>query len=95
MYLPCLVLPYQRLPSVWYTPLSVLTHTIPFWGGGLADAVEVVAALVDAGFVVPLVVVAAGGGVLAAEAGADAAGLLESPVTFFAAFLVGGVKTFV
>jgi len=29
MYLPCFVFPYQRIPCLWYTPDSVLTHTIP------------------------------------------------------------------
>jgi hypothetical protein len=29
MYLPCLVLPYQRLPGLWKTPESVLTQTMP------------------------------------------------------------------
>ena len=29
MYLPCFVFPYQREPCLWYTPDSVLTHTIP------------------------------------------------------------------
>lgn len=35
MYLPCFVFPYQRDPSLWYTPVSVLTQTIPvvFAGG--------------------------------------------------------------
>jgi hypothetical protein len=41
MYLPCLVLPYQRDPSLWYTPVSVLTQTIPevFAGGVCGFAV--------------------------------------------------------
>jgi hypothetical protein len=29
MYDPCLVLPYQRSPSRWYTFVSVFTHTMP------------------------------------------------------------------
>jgi len=29
MYLPCFVFPYQRVPCLWYTPDSMLTHTIP------------------------------------------------------------------
>jgi hypothetical protein len=35
MYLPCFVFPYQREPSLWYTPVSVFTQTIPevFAGG--------------------------------------------------------------
>jgi hypothetical protein len=42
MYLPCLVLPYQRVPGLWYTPESVFTQTVPAvfpGGGGLEDAV--------------------------------------------------------
>jgi hypothetical protein len=34
MYLPCLVLPYHRVPGLWYTPDSVLTHTIPLLFAG-------------------------------------------------------------
>jgi len=35
MYLPCLVFPYQRVPCLWYMPVSVLIHTTPapFAGG--------------------------------------------------------------
>lgn len=42
MYFPCLVLPYQRVPGLWYTPESVLTQTIPavLVGAGCADALE-------------------------------------------------------
>ena len=29
MYLPFFVLPYQREPFLWYTPVAVFTHTIP------------------------------------------------------------------
>ena len=36
MYDPCLVLPYQRSPSRWYTFVAVLTHTIPDPAGGAA-----------------------------------------------------------
>ena len=34
MYLPWLVLPYHRVPGLWYTPDSVLTHTIPLLFAG-------------------------------------------------------------
>lgn len=34
MYLPCLVLPYHRVPGLWYTPESVLTHTMPLLFAG-------------------------------------------------------------
>jgi hypothetical protein len=30
MYFPCFVFPYQRDPFLWYTPVSVLTQTIPW-----------------------------------------------------------------
>lgn len=42
MYFPCLVLPYQRVPGLWYTPESVLTQTIPaeLAGAGCGDALE-------------------------------------------------------
>src|SRR5262245_58786904 len=46
MNLPCFVLPYQRSPSWWNTPLSVLTHTIPFAGGTRASVVLDLAASV-------------------------------------------------
>src|SRR5450432_2359773 len=50
MYLPSLVLPYQRVPGLWYTPESVLTQTEPAWlaggaGRGAAALVEVEAEL--------------------------------------------------
>ncbi len=41
MYFPFLVLPYHLLLELWNTPESVLTHTIPGCGGGLALAVVV------------------------------------------------------
>ena len=72
MYLPCLVLPYQRLPSVWYTPLSVFTHTIPFWGGRPAEAVVVGADLLTGvAAAVEDAVLVAGAGVLAVGARFD------------------------
>src|SRR5271168_3453240 len=65
MYLPCLVFPYQRVPCLWYTPVSVLIHTTP---AALAEGAEVVEAE------------AAGVGFAAAgalEAAAGACGLSE------------------
>ena len=45
MYLPCFVLPYQRVPGLWYTPESVFTQTIPaLFAGGVSWAVVVFAA---------------------------------------------------
>lgn len=45
MYLPCFVLPYQRVPGLWYTPESVFTQTIPaLFAGGVLWAVVVFAA---------------------------------------------------
>ena len=32
MYSPCFVFPYQRVPYLWYTPVSVLIHIIPALG---------------------------------------------------------------
>jgi len=40
MYLPCLVLPYQRVPGLWKTPDSVFTQTMPeLLAGGVGRVV--------------------------------------------------------
>lgn len=62
IYFPFLVLPYQRVPGLWYTPESVLTQTMPvlfgraaccvvigFEAGALGGAVVAAGLLVGAG----------------------------------------------
>ena len=53
MYLPCFVFPYHRVPCLWYTPDSMLTHTIPalFVCDACCFAAPEVAVAVDAGVV--------------------------------------------
>src|SRR5260370_7298189 len=81
MYLPCFVLPYQRVPGWWYTPESVFTHTVPALFAGGACCVVVV---FDAGALAGLPGLAAGvaAGLLARGGGGAAGAAL---VRFFPA----------
>ena len=93
MYLPCLVLPYQREPGLWYTPESVFTHTMPslLAGGawvlgvdlGAADLVAGAGAGAGAG-----VEVAEDVGVVAAELDGVDAGAGADELLFFLACVV-------
>jgi hypothetical protein len=78
MYFPFFVLPYQRVPCLWYTPDSVLTHTIPAFFvcdvGCFAEPED--AGVVDVG-VAEGEEVEAGFAVLGAAAGVAAAGGLS------------------
>jgi len=79
MYLPCLVFPYQRVPCLWYTPVSVLIHTTP---APFAEGACGFAGVADGGVAVPEVVELVVGGDGFVEAGTlepFACGLSELP----------------
>jgi hypothetical protein len=68
MYLPCLVFPYQRVPCLWYTPVSVLIHTTP---APFAEGASGFAGVAAAGVAVPEVAEPVGAGAGFVEAGAS------------------------
>src|SRR5262249_52023851 len=83
IHLPSLVLPYQRSPSLWKTLVSVLTQTIPFWGGVRASwsagAVAVVVVLAAVAAFVVSVALGAGGVVVVAGGAAPAPPAAAAP----------------